>query len=288
MKFGARTTAEQVTEGLDLAGRTYLVTGCNSGLGRETVRVLALRGAQILGLARTVDKAEATLAELGVEGRGIACDLGDLDSVSAAVEAVAQGPKLDGLIANAGIMALPAVTRIRGIEAQFAINHLGHFKLVTALLGRLTPRGRVVVLSSGAHRMAPEAGIDLDDLGCERSYSPWSAYGQSKLANLLFARSLSRRIGPRQTANSVHPGVVHTHLGRHVEDREAMHERMKSSLKTVEAGAATQCYVATHPRLNALSGLYFSDCKKARTVHAKAEDDELAEALWAASEELAG
>ncbi|MFK7927491.1 MAG: SDR family NAD(P)-dependent oxidoreductase [Myxococcota bacterium] len=286
MAFGFHNTAEDVTEGLDLSGKTFLVTGINSGLGFETVRVLAMRGASIIGAARTEAKAAQALAELGVDGQPIGCELGDLDSVSAAAADVQTS--LDGLIANAGIMALPERVLIRGIEAQFATNHLGHFHLVTSLLDRLAPKARVVVVASDAHIKAPDHGIDLDDLGWERGYLPWQAYGASKLANILFARALSRRLKPGQVANSLHPGVIQTQLGRHVPDRDAMYARMKRMLKTVEQGAATQCYVATHPREGSTRATYFSQSRRTKAKHPRAEDDDLAEALWAHSQALMG
>ena len=285
--FGAESTAEQVTEGLDLTGKTYLVTGCNSGLGRETTRVLSKRGARVIALARTEKKASDALSALGAEGVPVACELSDLDSVRGAVHAVAEVGALDGIIANAGIMALPTLTQVKGLEAQFATNHLGHFVLITGIADALTPTGRVVMLSSGAHRMA-KRGLELDNLSGETDYDPWRMYGRSKLANILFARSLAKQFaGSGRTANAVHPGVIETNLGRHVPDRAAMYERLKHIAKTVEQGAATQCYVAVHPSVGKLSGAYFSDCAQASTLPA-AKDDALADALWERSLELAG
>ncbi len=289
MGFGFDSTAEEVTEGLDLSGRTFAVTGCSSGLGRETVRVLALRGARVVGLARTEGKARATLDELGVDGIPVACDLADLGSVRAAAKAVREVAPLAGIVANAGVMALPQVERVAGIERQFFVNHVGHFALVTALVDALSDDGRVVVVSSAAHRMAPEQGIALDDLGAHGGYHPWAAYGQSKLANLLFARSLARRLdGTGRTANSLHPGVIRTRLGRHIPEAERaeMYARLKRVEKTVAQGAATQCFVATHPSVAGVRGAYFSDCQVADTLHPRAGDDELAEALWARTEAI--
>ena len=179
--FGAGSTAEQVSAGLDLAGRHILVTGCNSGLGLETCRVLALRGATVIGAARTVEKAEAAVRPMG--GRGVACELSDPASVRAAVASLGNGPPLDAIVCNAGIMALPERQVMHGVELQFFTNHVGHFILVTGLLSRLVEGGRVVVLSSAAHKTAPKEGIRLDDLGAEREYSAWANYGQAKLAN---------------------------------------------------------------------------------------------------------
>ena len=285
--FDAKSTAEEVTHGLDLSGKIYAVTGCNSGLGYETCRVLAMRGAQVVGLARTTRKAQAALDELAIDGDAIACELGDLASVSAAVQSIQSLGALDGIIANAGVMALQDVQKIEGLETQFFVNHIGHFALVTRLVDQLTADGRVVMLSSGAHRMAPEAGIEFNNLSGDRDYHPWTAYGQSKLANILFARSLAKRFaGSNRTANSVHPGVINTNLGRHVPNKEAMYERLKPHLKTTAQGASTQCLVATHPQLAQVSGAYFSDNRVVDPLHAKATDDELAERLWSVSEAL--
>ena len=285
MSFDATTTAEEVTDGLDLSGQTLLVTGCNSGLGLETTRVLALRGARIVGLARTAEKARAALDEVGAEGDAVACDLSDLDSVRAAVQQVRGLAPLDALIANAGIMALPELQQIAGIERQLFVNHIGHFVLVTGLLDRLTPAGRVVMVSSGAHRYAKQ-GMELDNVSGVFDYDPWRMYGRSKLANILFARSLQARFeGSDRVALSLHPGVIETNLGRHIPDREAMYERMKDLLRTVGQGAATQVFAAVHPDAAALGGAYLSDCAVTDTLP-QGQDDALAAKLWAWTEKL--
>lgn len=285
MPFDATSTAEEVTAGLDLTGRTILITGCNSGLGFESARVLALRGARIIGLARTVEKAEKALAEAGAEGDAVACDLGDLDSVRAAVETVRGLGPIDALLANAGIMALPELQQLHGIERQLFVNHVGHFALVTGLLDRLTDDGRVVIVSSGAHHYADRA-LDLDNASGEEAYTPWRMYGRSKLANILFARSLARRFeGTAKVAISLHPGVIQTNLGRHVPDAPAMYERLSNILRSVGAGAATQCLAAVHPMAADWSGLYLSDCAPKDTLPA-GQDDALADALWAWSEDV--
>lgn len=284
--FRYDNTAEQVTEGLDLTGHTYLVTGCNSGLGHETCRVLALRGASIVGAARTLEKAEQALSDLGEGHQGIACELSEPDSVRGAV-AELQGVHLDGIIANAGIMALPEREVAHGIELQLMTNHFGHFLLVTGLLGRLTPAGRVVMLSSTAHFRAYPEGIRFDDLDASKEYTPWGAYGQSKLANLLFAKELSKRLPAGQTANSVHPGVIWTNLGRHM---GGLMQGVASvvgplMLKSVPQGAATSCYVAAHPEAGHISGEYWKDCRVA-TPSANGRDDALAEELWERTESV--
>ena len=283
--FGATSTAEDVTHGLDLSGQTWLITGSNSGLGFESARILAMRGARIVSLARSLPKAESALDELGIDGDPVVCELEDLASVRAAVKDVRGLDRLDGIMANAGIMALPTLQQVNGIERQLFTNHVGHFALVTGLLDRLTDTGRVVVLSSGAHFYAQQ-GLELDNLSGERDYHPWRMYGRSKLANILFARGLaSRFVGSRKTAYSVHPGVIYTNLGRHVPNKEEMYESLKDRMKTVEQGAATQCYVAVRPEVTGRSGQYFSDCAVARTLPF-GQDDALAEELWARTEEI--
>lgn len=287
--FGYGSTAEQVTAGLDLSGRTYLVTGASAGLGRETARVLALRGARVLAAGRSADKVRAACAPFGHAVQPLTCELSEPASVRACVaEVIGLGVRLDAVVCNAGIMALPRLEQRFGLELQFLTNHVGHFLLVTGLLEQLTDEGRVVMLSSDAHRRAPRAGIELDNLGGERGYVPFRAYGQSKLANLLFARELARRLGgTRRTANALHPGVINTDLARHIEGpiKATLRAMSPLVLKSVEEGAATQTYVATHPSLAGVSGEYFADCNVARSS-ARGADAELARRLWEETERI--
>jgi NAD(P)-dependent dehydrogenase (short-subunit alcohol dehydrogenase family) len=287
--FGYASTAEEVTAGLDLRGKTILVTGVNSGLGEESARVLAARGARIVGAARDLAKAEAACRALGKDAVPVACELSEPASVRAAVETLSkQGLSFDVLLCNAGIMALPQREVRYGQELQFLTNHIGHFLLVTGLLDRLTPTGRVVMLSSAAHTRAPAEGIRFDDLSFERGYTPWGAYGQSKLANLLFARALAKRLaGTTKTANAVHPGVIATNLGRHMgwTARVIFPLAAAIALKNVHEGSATQCYVATHPSLASVSGEYFADCN-VKASSAKGRDLAMAERLWKVTEEI--
>lgn len=287
--FGYGTTAEQVTAGLDLHGKAYLLTGCSSGLGLETMRVLGLRGAHILAVARSVDKAEKARAAVGAEGTALACDLSEPDSVRACVAAVsALGRPLDAIVCNAGVMALPELQTKRGYELQFFTNHIGHFIMVTGLLDALVPNGRVVMVSSGAHKTAPRDGIEFDNLDGAKGYGAWRAYGQTKLANLLFAKHLARRLhGTRRVANALHPGVIATDLWRHMNPvaRGAMGLAGVMGFKNVGQGAATTCYVAAHPDAAAISGEYFIDCNVA-VPSEPARDAALAERLWRVSEEI--
>ncbi len=291
--FGYGSTAEKVTEGLSLAGKTMLVTGCNSGLGRETLRVLALRGARVVGTARTVEKAREAcraVAAGGSETVPLACELSDPNSVRACVaDIVGQGIRLDAIVCNAGIMALPKLELAHGYELQFFTNHIGHFILVTGLVEQLTPTGRVVMLSSGAHSYAPKGGIEFDNLDGSKGYSDWRAYGQSKFANILFAKELARRFaGTQRTANAVHPGVIQTNLGRHMNPFVAgiLSAARPLFLMSVTQGAATQVYVATHPTLATVSGKYFADCN-VTAPRADAEDEATARKLWELSERVA-
>lgn len=288
--FGYGSTAEEVTEGLDLSGRTILLTGCNSGIGKETLRVLAKRGAHVIGAARTLEKAQGACDDVGGETTPVACELSEPASIEACAEQVRQlGRPLDAIICNAGIMALPELHQKHGYELQFFTNHMGHFILVTSLLDRLDDEGRVVVVASEAHKNAPDEGIQFDNLSGERGYSPWAAYGQSKLANILFTRELAKRLrGSAKTANCLHPGVIHTNLGRSMNPiaRVALTLAEPLVLKSIPEGAATQCYVAVHPNVQDVSGKYFADCNESRTT-SQGRDEAMATKLWDVSERIA-
>jgi WW domain-containing oxidoreductase len=287
--FGYGSTAEQVTEGLSLAGKTILLTGCNSGLGLEAMRVLVLRGARVVGTARTLDKAKQACDAVGGHTVPLACELAEPASVRACVEAVKQHDiRLDAIICNAGIMALPKLVTAYGVELQFFTNHIGHFMLVTGLLDRLTEAGRVVMLSSDAHKAAPKATIEFDNLDGAKRYGPWRSYGQSKIANLLFAKQLARRLaGTGQTANAVHPGVIATNLSRHMNAVAGFLYGAVGPLflKTVAQGAATEVFVATSPTIAGVSGQYFADSNIAEP-RADANDEAIAERLWEVSETI--
>jgi WW domain-containing oxidoreductase len=288
--FGYGSTAESVTEGLDLSGQTILLTGSNSGIGKETLRVLTKRGAHVIAAARTVEKAQAACDDVGGETTAVACELSDPASVQACAERViALGRPLDAIICNAGIMALPTLNQKLGYELQFFTNHIGHFILVTSLLDTLAENGRVVMVSSDAHNGAPKEGIQFDNLSGERGYGAWTSYGQSKLANLLFASHLAKRLeGTGKTANSLHPGVIHTNLARSMNPiaRGALAIGAPLVLKSVGEGAATQVYLAVHPSVEGVAGKYFSDCNVGKSS-SHGRDEEMAAKLWEASEKIA-
>ena len=287
--FGYNSTAEEVTAGLDLSGKTYLLTGCASGLGLETLRVLSMRGGHVIAVARSLEAARLALRSVRADGAPVACDLSEPSSARELVHMVKSlNRPLDAIICNAGVMALPKATVKHGLELQFLTNHIGHFILVTGLLGALAPQGRVVMVSSGAHNMAPAGGIEFDNRDGQRGYSPWRNYGQSKLANLLFARQLARKLeGSGQRANALHPGVINTKLGRHMNPLAVGLMKLVRPifLKTIPQGAATQCYLAAHPDADRYNGEYFADCNPA-VSSALGQDMDLAARLWETTEKL--
>ncbi len=287
--FGYGSTAEDVTDGVDLTGKTYLITGCNSGIGLETMRVLTMRGATVLAAARTVEKAQNAGQQTGGDTIPVACELSDPDSVKAAVETVKGLDKeLDGIIANAGIMALPKLELVHGYDKQFFTNHIGHFILVTGLLETLADNGRVVMLSSDAHKSTRSGGVQLDNLDGSKGYQGWLNYGQSKLCNLLFAKELSTRVKPNQVACAVHPGVIQTNLARHMSTltKIALSIGNPLFLKSIPQGAATQTWAAANPQSReVINGQYLADCNVA-TPSKYGRDMRLAKALWEKSEEI--
>jgi NAD(P)-dependent dehydrogenase (short-subunit alcohol dehydrogenase family) len=272
---GPTSTAEEVTTGLNLSGKTAVITGCNSGIGLETMRVLALRGAHVIGTARTIEKGQEACAQVKGRATPVVLELADFSSVVACAEAIRKmNVGIDRLILNAGIV-MPQWRAIDGIEQHFLVNHLGHFLLTQRLLGRVTAaeQGRVVVVGSGNHRDAPEGGIQFDDL----SGKSWKNgyYAHSKLANGLFSLELSKRLrGTRATSNCLTPGAVDTNIRRHLarDDRP-------DQLKSAAEGAATVCYVATAPSLANVTGEYFKDCSPA-PQHTYQTDAAMAKKLW--------
>ena len=308
--FGRHSTTDEVLEGRDLTGMTVFVTGANSGLGQETARAMAAKGAQVVMAgrdpARLDTAAEAIRAEQPrAQLETLAVDLASLESIRAATSRARQRfAKIDILINNAGIMACPFGHTADGFERQFGTNHLGHFAL-TAELFPLVERGsarRIVTLSSRAHHIAP---VDFDDLHFERrAYDPWVSYGQSKTANVLFTVELERRYAVMGIdAFAVHPGGIDTNLGRHLSEEmaAALIERVRKSdsdfaWKTIPQGAATTCWAATAPELEGQGGVYCEDCHIAGIddasrnagVRSYAINTSYAERLWKVSEELTG
>ena len=305
--FNAHSTASDVLRDISLAGKTAIVTGGYSGLGLETTRALSAAGASVIVPARDVAKAERALAGLsGVEITGM--DLADRRSIQSFADAfLDRGLPLPILINSAGVMATPLFRDADGHEGQFATNHLGHFRLVKALWPALArARGaRVVSVSSRGHQIA---GVDFDDVDfLRRPYERWTAYGQSKTANVLFALELDRRgAGDGIRAFSLHPGQILTDLARHLSAEDiASFEAMDANgnpiiapekgMKTPVQGAATSVWAATSPLLNGRGGVYLEDCNIApvldgspgrKGVAPYAIDPDLAESLWALSKRM--
>ena len=306
--FDAESTADEVLEGLDLAGRRILVTGASAGLGLETTRALAAHGASVTMAVRDLAKGDAAMAEVraavptaDLDLREL--DLADLASVRRFASAfAADHPQLHVLIANAGVMACPPGTTADGFETQLGTNHLGHFLLIQLLTPALVAAGRarVVLLSSAGHRFGD---IDLEDPRFERQpYDAWVAYGRAKTANVLCAVELDRRLRDRGVrAFAVHPGGIQTELGRHLTEETlgVLMERLAAAptptvWKSVAQGAATTVWAATSPDLDGQGGLYLEGCHIAEPtddpdaregVRSYALDPDRAAHLWAWSEE---
>ncbi|KAI9086595.1 hypothetical protein K1719_031456 [Acacia pycnantha] len=300
--FSSSSTAEQVTEGINGNGLTAIVTGASSGIGTESTRVLALRGVHVImavrNMAASKDVKEAIIKEIPTaKVDAMELDLSSMASVRKfAAEYKSSGLPLNILVNNAGIMATPYMLSKDNIELQFATNHLGHFLLTNLLLDTMKKtaskskkQGRIVNVSSEAHRFAYREGIRFDKINDQSSYSSWSAYGQSKLANILHANELTRRFkedGVDISANSLHPGAIATNLYRHMTVIEGIVNVVgKFVLKNVLQGAATTCYVALHPQVEGVSGQYFSDSNLANPTP-QAKDMELERKLWDFSMDL--
>lgn len=292
--FGPHSTGEEVTAGLDLGGRVALVTGCNSGIGYETMRVLALRGAHVLGTGRTLEKARAACDSVPGKTTPLRLELSEFQSAVDCASAVA-GLELvpDILILNAGINTFGELELVGGIEKMFVVNFLGHFVLVNRLLPLMRTRGagRVVHVSSrSAYGQAPAAGIDFDNLRGEKTFDASEAYGRSKLANALFSLELADRLaGSALTSNAIHPGLVKTNIARTAPAvlRTGFNLLGGVFAKTPAEGAATQLYVATNPALDGVSGAYFEDCNPVIiTGPHHMTDKAMARRLWHTAEEM--
>lgn len=309
--FGAQSTADEVLAGVDLSGQTVFITGGASGLGLETARAMAARGARVVLAARDPARLEAAAEAIrarvpGAAVETIEVDLASLASVRACgEEAVRRFPAIDLLINNAGVMACPQGQTADGFELQFGTNHLGHFLLTKHLLPLVEAgRGRRIVnLSSRAHH---RDRVHLDDPNFRtRAYDKWASYGQSKTANVLFAVALQRRLADRGIdVFAVHPGGINTNLGRHLSEQDvadliAISRKNAGgnfAFKTVEQGAATTCWAATAPELAGQGGAYCEDCHVAAVddqamdggVRSYAVDPDMAERLWTLSEDLVG
>jgi NAD(P)-dependent dehydrogenase (short-subunit alcohol dehydrogenase family) len=312
--FGATSPTDEVLEGVNLSGKRILVTGVSAGLGVETARALAAHGAWVVGAARNLDKAKPATEPVraGAKNGGglelVELDLASLASVRACADAlVAAGKPFDVVIANAGVMACPKGTTSDGFETQFGTNHLGHFVLVNRIASLMKPGSRLVNLSSAGHRFAD---VDLEDPNFDHTpYDEFVAYGRSKTANVLFAVEFDRRHkGHGVRATAVHPGGIHTELGRYMtpEITQRMVANITASqppgaapftFKTIPQGAATSVWAAVVAPADVVGAQFCEDCHVAEIidnpafrggVRPYALDPEHAKALWAKSEEMVG
>jgi NAD(P)-dependent dehydrogenase (short-subunit alcohol dehydrogenase family) len=318
--LGATSTTDDVLAGNDLHGKRILVTGVSAGIGVETARALAAHGAQVVGAARDLVKAEAATAQVRKDAAAnggsfelVALDLASLKSVRAcAGELLARGEPFDVVIANAGVMATPLGHTVDGFETQFGTNHLGHFVLVNRIASLIRAGGLLINLASSGHRFS---NVDLNDPNFQRAaYDPFVAYGRSKTANILFAVAFDRRHRGRGVrAAAVHPGAIQTELGRHMDlaQLHKMVDQMNQQLaaegkapfqwKTIAQGAATSVWAGFIAPADEVGGCYCENCHVGRIVpddavispisegvRAYALDPDKAEALWKKSEELVG
>jgi NAD(P)-dependent dehydrogenase (short-subunit alcohol dehydrogenase family) len=279
-------------------GKTVLITGANAGIGKETAIDLARRGARVIMACRDMKRGEEALNEVAEKTGSSKLVLKQLDLASlASVRTFAEDvnktePELHVLINNAGVM-IPSERQVTkdGFEIQMGVNHLGHFLLTNLLIDLLksSQPSRIVVVSSMAHSSTTSSTFNFDNLNSEKYYRKWDAYGQSKLANILFTRELTKRLeGAGVTANSLHPGAVKTEISRHIGRIEAIaFQIMFLFFKTPAEGAQTNIHLAVCEEVEGVSGLYFADCKVKETSTG-AQDDEAAKKLWEISAQLVG
>ncbi|NXN32835.1 RDH14 dehydrogenase, partial [Nycticryphes semicollaris] len=305
LRGAARAAGAVAGSGASMRGKTVIITGANSGLGRAAAaELLRMQARVIMGCrdrARAERAAREIRAELGEQGEAEEgsgelvvreLDLASLRSVRAFCHRVLQEePRLDVLINNAGVFQCPYMKTEDGFEMQFGVNHLGHFLLTNLLLGLLknSAPSRIVVVSSKLYKYGE---INFEDLNSEISYNKSFCYSRSKLANILFARELARRLeGTGVTVNSLHPGIVKTNLGRHVNipllAKPLFNLVSWAFFKTPLEGAQTSIYLASSPDVEGVSGKYFGDCKEEELLP-KAMDDLVARKLWDISEVMVG
>lgn len=318
--FDAKSTADDVLEGLDLSGMSIVVTGVSSGIGIETARSLVAHGAHVVGCARDLAKAKQATEHVSIDAERatgsfelLQLDLADLSCARSAADSLLdRGEKIDAIICNAGIMAPPFERTVDGFESQFGTNHLGHFVFVNRILPLLGDGGRIVVLGSSGHRYSD---VDYDDPNFDSTpYDAWVAYGRSKTANILFAVALDQRLKSRDIrAAAVNPGGIQTGLTRYQDggQMEAMVEQMNRELiakgkepfkhKTIPQGAATSVWAAITAPGELVGGRYCEDCQVSKIVpddqpinsvnggaRAYALDSDNANTLWKLSEQLVG
>lgn len=272
--------------------KIVLVTGANSGMGMATAAALADMGAVVVMLCRNEKRGKDALCKLSENADRkldlMLCDLGDLASVNAFADAFrAKYEKLDILVNNAGFISLDRQTTKDGFERQFGVNHLGHFLLTIKLADLIPNGGRIVNVSSGAHKTG---NIHFEDINLTKGFNVIKAYSQSKLANVLFTRELAARLKDKEiTVNCCHPGAVATQIGisRDTGFGKAVTGMLKPFFQTPEQGARTAIYLASSDEVKDITGEYFYRCKIAKSSK-RSKDMALAKRLFEFSEQLVG
>ncbi|MEO7207510.1 MAG: SDR family NAD(P)-dependent oxidoreductase [Steroidobacteraceae bacterium] len=281
IQFGRRSTADQVLAGIDLTGKHIIVTGCNSGLGLETMNAFAANGAAVIGLARSIEAASQACAQASPVCIPVGCDLSNFESIAAALATIrAVSVPLDAIVANAAAANLQSLETRYGVERQFLTNHIGHFMLVNGIADLLRDGSARIVMVSGVASInrTPGEGIMFDNLDGHQFYDPSMFYAQSKLANALYAKELSRRLTARGIAvNSADPGAARTRI------RTGFFARLFA--KTAAQAAATQALLAASPEASRITGEYWSNCKIAQG-NALLQNTVLARRLWDVSQEI--
>lgn len=308
--YGASSAADEVLDGINLTGKRVLITGVSAGLGVETARALAARGATVIGTARDIAKAEAAISTIRSSGGVIELidlDLANLESVRASADKLlASAQPFDIIIANAGVMATPEGRTVDGFETQFGTNVIGHFVFINRITSLLHASSRIVFLSSAAHAISD---VDLDDINFEKTpYDPWVAYGRSKTAVAQLAVEFERRFSSKDIhAVAVHPGAIQTELQRHyskdvdeafikqINEANAKQGLPPFQWKSIPQGAATSVWAGVVAPVATVGGLYCEDCHLADVndsegvtngVRSYALDTRKAQALWEKLQEL--
>jgi WW domain-containing oxidoreductase len=281
IQFARRATADHVLAGIDLTGKHIVVTGCNSGLGFATMNAFAANGASVIGLARTFESASRACALASPACLPVGCDLSNFDSIAAALDTIhSLSLPLDSIVANAAAANLPSLETRYGVERQFLTNHLGHFMLVNGLADLLRDgSARIVMVSDGASiSQGANEGIMFGNLDGHQFYDPSIFYAQSKLANALYAKELSRRLAARGiAANSADPGSARTGI------RKGFFRRLFA--KTAAQAAATQALLAASPEASGITGEHWWNCKVSEG-NALLHDAVLSERLWDVSQDI--
>lgn len=279
--LGAPSTAESIIQSIDLKDKIIVITGTNTGLGAESARVLSARGAYIIGLSREPCRHISLF---------IPCDLTAPEQIRRAIITIIKlDKKIDAIICNAGVMALPTFQQVYGHEKQFFINHVAHFILVSELLPFLKENARIIAVASEGYRLALTQDIAFDNINNAHNYQAWRSYGQSKLANILFIKALARRFeGSQQVAIAVHPGIVNTRLSRYLPlwQQKLLSVLVWLGIKNVKQGAVTQVFAAVHPAALSMNGVYLSNCQIKPLAKGVSENVKASEQLWQISMDI--